>query len=238
MAHTQIAALLQKAPSTMRTAFKDDCKNDRLLWICAYGTEPNTPSCGPAGQPHDVFQTGKRYRNKYAVTYHCGVCKTKLLHIPVKDSGAKRVYALEGHGMRFWGTARDLVLLQDEEAVADWPWSAPGPIATQLLADQGPKAGPSEPPCANTTASASAVSSHPKAWILAGDDVDVDGKDTAKIVVVEAICALKDVDKGLEEIERQLTSSPPPTPLPEMEAMIRKQRALVWAKIAQIHQLW
>ena len=238
MAHTQMAALLQKAPSTMRTWFKDDCKNDRLLWIGAYGSDPNTPSCGPAGQPHDVFQTGKRHKNRYAVTYHCGVCNTKLLHIPVKESGAKREYAVEGRGMRFWGTARDLVLLQDEEAVADWPWSGPGPIATQLLADlgQGPKAGPSEPPCANTTARASAVSSHPKAWILAGDDVDVDGKDTAKIVV-EAICALKDVDKGLEEIERQLISLPAPTPLPEIEAMIRKQRALVWAKIAEIRKL-
>ena len=63
-----------------------DCGDNGLMWHHAYGCDPRS-HCIDRQATHDIFQNGLRYRNGHAVTYHCGRCRKKFLHIPVRGGG-------------------------------------------------------------------------------------------------------------------------------------------------------
>ena len=198
------------------------------MWESAHGCDPDSP-CGESqaglffagGRCHDVFAGGQRFRNKYAVTYHCGNCRQKVLHIPVRGGGGKvsNLGTRTGRGMRVWDMLRQKVLLlnpdqaekmqgvnsviQDVVAWSDQKLketsecnltlSAKPLVDAALDADASSS---SEPLCTTTTSPTASAD----AWIFA------DATDRKAAIVAQAVSTLEDVDAQLADMQAVLTS--------------------------------
>ena len=190
------------------------------MWESAHGCDPDSP-CGES-RGHDVFAGGQRFRNKYAVTYHCGNCRQKVLHIPVRGGGGKvsNLGTRTGRGMRVWDMLRQKVLLlnpglatkkmqgvnsviQDVVAWSDQKLKETSEcnltLSAKPLGDAALNAGASSSsePLSTTTTSPTASAD---AWIFPDDT------DRKAAIVAQAVSTLEGVDAQLADMQAVITS--------------------------------